>query len=117
MKKKIFSKACSHLRDYYGLQEPYIITKCFDATDKKFKNHDVCIFAVNDELRITTDLIHGFLYGERDLGCYVFRREEITLSKQKNGSQLILELRAQDTAFWLGYRAKKFIEKEYINKE
>ena len=29
MSKEIFPKACWHLRDYYQLQEPYIITKCF----------------------------------------------------------------------------------------
>lgn len=44
IKKEIFSKACAHLRDYYGLQKPYILTKCYDSSDKKFKNHDVCIF-------------------------------------------------------------------------
>ena len=114
MKKEIFSKACEHLRDYYSFHEPYIITKCFDATDKKFQNHDVCIFVAGDELRITADLVHGFLYGERDLGCYAFKRDEITLSKQQNGDKLIVELKADDTAFLLGYRAKRFIDKNFI---
>lgn len=110
MKKEILSKACSHLRDYYELQEPYIVTKCFDATDERFKKHDVCIFIVRDELRITTDLIRGFLHEERDLGCYAFKLNEVTLSKQlwKNG--LIVELREDNTVFLLGYRAKGFIE-------
>ena len=116
MKKEIFSKACSHLRDYYGLQEPYIITKCFDATDKKFQKHDVCIFVVGDELRITTDLIHGFLHGERDLGCYAFAKHEITLSKQPCGQHLMLEMKADTNTFLLGYRAKGFIEKNFIEK-
>lgn len=113
MKKEIFSKACSHLREYYGLQEPYIVTKCFDASDKTFKNHDVCIFVVGEELRITTDLMRGFLHGERDLGCYAFRQDEITLSKREEGNRLIAELRAGDTYFSLGYRAKGFIEKNF----
>ena len=95
IKKEIFSKACKHLRDYYQLQEPYIITKCFDATDKKFVNHDVCIFVVGDELRITTDLVRGFLHGERDLGCYAFKKEEITLLKQNVGNHLIAEFKGQ----------------------
>ena len=111
MKKEIFSKACKHLRDYYQLQEPYIITKCFEATDKNFQNHDVCIFVVGDELRLTTDIVHGFLYGERDLGCYAFKQDEITLSKQQNGDYLVAELKADNTVFLLGYRAKSFIEK------
>ena len=116
MKKEIFSKACKHLRDYYQLQEPYIITKCFETTDKNFQNHDVCIFIVGDELRITTDLIQGFLHGERDLGCYVFKREEITLLKQNNGNHLVTELRTDNTVFLLGYRAKGFID-NFLNSK
>ena len=116
MKKEIFSKACTHLRDYYQLQEPYIITKCFDATDNKFKNHDVCIFIVGDELRITADLIRGFLHGERDLGCYAFKKEEITLSKQQDGNRLTAELKSGDTSFVLGYRAKGFIDNFIVSK-
>ena len=114
MKKEIFSKACGHLRDYYELQEPYIITKCFDASDKNFRNHDVCIFVVRDELRLTTDLVRGFLHGKRDLGCYVFKRDEITISKQQNGNHLVAELKAGDTVFLLGYRAKGYIEKNFL---
>ena len=116
MKKEIFSKACKHLRDYYQLQEPYIITKCFEATDKNFQNHDVCIFIVGDELRITTNLIQGFLHGERDLGCYAFKTEEITLLKRNNGKHLVAELRADNTVFLLGYRAKGFIDK-FLNSK
>jgi hypothetical protein len=116
IKKDIFSKACQHLRDYYRLQEPYMITKCFDSTDRKFKNHDVCIFIVGDELRLTADLVRGFLHGERDLGCYAFNRHEITLSKLQEGNHLIAELKAENTAFLLGYRAKGFIDKNFINK-
>ena len=114
MKKEVFSKACTHLRNYYKLQEPYIITKCFDSTNKKFQNHDICLFVVDDELRITADLVRGFLHGERDLGCYAFKREEITLSKQENEKHLVAELKANDTVFLLGYRAKGFINKFFL---
>ena len=116
MKKEIFSKACAHLRNYYKLQEPYIVTKCFDATDKKFRNHDVCIFIVEDELRITTDLVRGFLHGERDLGCYAYKLNEISLAKQQSGNHLVAELKADNTVFLLGYRAKGFIDKEFVAK-
>ena len=90
------------------------MTKCFDASDKTFKNHDVCIFVADGELRITADLVRGFLYGERDLGCYAFGKDEILLSKQRSGDRLIAELRAGDTCFLLGYRAKSFIEKSFM---
>ena len=74
----------------------------------------MCIFVVGDELRITTDLVRGFLHGERDLGCYAFKKEEITLSKQNNGNHLIAELKADNTVFLLGYRAKGFIDKSFL---
>lgn len=117
MKAEIFSKACEHLRNYYGLEEPYIVTKCYDSTDKKFINHDVCIFISNDELRITTDLVRGFLYGERDLGCYAFKQGEIVLSKKRDHNLLIAELKVGDIVFLLGYRAKRFIEHSFISRK
>ena len=116
MKKEIIAKACSHLRIYYGLTEPYIITKCFHASDPKFSNHDVCIFVQGDELRITADLVHGFLHGERDLGCYAFQKQEIMLTKQEMNGHLALELKAENTMFLLGYAAKSFIEKNFISE-
>lgn len=114
MKKNILSQACGHLRDYYGVQEPYLITKCFDSSDKRFQNHDVCIFLVGNELRITTDLIQGFLYDEKDLGCYAFTETEIALSKWLCEKRLMVEMKADTITFLLGYRAKSFIEREFI---
>ena len=116
MKKEIISKACCHLRIYYGLTEPYIITKCFHASDPKFSNHDVCIFVQGDELRITADLVHGFLHGERDLGCYAFQKQEIMLTKHEINGHLVMELKAGSTTFLLGYAAKSFIEKNFISE-
>lgn len=116
IKKDIFRKACAHLREYYGVQDPYILTKCFDSTDHKFRDHDVCIFMSDGELRITTDLINGFLYGERDLGCYVFKTEEITLIKQSYNDRLAAELRSGDTVFLLGYRAMGYMKKNLPNQ-
>ena len=116
MKKEIFARACEHLRKYYRLEEPYIITKCFDATDRKFINHDVCIFITDDELRITANLVRGFLDGKRDLGCYAFKRNEITVTRLKDGKQLITLLQAGDTQFQLGCRAKGFIERRFLSR-
>ena len=116
-KKEIFSKASAHLRDYYGFDEPYIITKCFDSTDKKFIDCDVCIFVCDGELRITKDIVHGFLYGEKDLGCYAFRADEIKLSKQIGEKRFRCELSSNDVTFLLGYRAEKYISENFILKE
>lgn len=66
-------------------------------------------FFVNDELRITTDLINGFLYGYRDLGCYVFTREEASVTTKKENNLLMTEIKAGEVSFVLGHRAKRFI--------
>ena len=117
IRQKYLSKACEHLREYYGLQEPCIVTKCYDASDKKFKNHDVCIFVADGELRITTNLKNGFFREEKDLGGHAFLRDEITLTKIEGEKFLMAELRAGETTFLLGYRAKGFIEKNFLTAE
>ena len=114
MTRKIASQACEHLRKYYGLQEPCIVTKCYDASEKEFKDHDVCIFVVGDELRITTNLKNGFVNREKDLGCHVFLRDEIKLAKIEGEKFLMAELTAGEVTFLLGYRAKGFIEKNFL---
>ena len=114
IRQKYLSKACEHLREFYGLQEPCIVTKCYDASDKKFKNHDVCIFVADDELRITTNLKNGFVHRDKDLGCYAFLRDEISLTKIEGEKFLMAELAAGETTFLLGYRAKGFIEKNFL---
>lgn len=116
MKKEIFAQAVAHLRDYYGFGEPYIITKCFDSTDKKFKNHDVCLFVADGELRITADLVNGFLYGARDPGCYAFKSAEIVLSQQREENRTAAQIKAENIEFLLGCRAKSFIEKHFIGR-
>lgn len=115
-KRNILSKACTHLREYYGLGETYLVTKCYESSDEKFNNHDVCIFVVDKELRITANLQYGFLHGERDLGCYTFTADEISLSKIETEKLLIAELNCGGTYFRLGYRAKGFIEKNFCAK-
>ena len=119
---KIFSHGCKHLRDYYGIGDHYILTKCSDSSDKRFINHDVCIFVADGELRITTDLIKGFLYGDKDLGCYAFKKDEIKLIRKDNGKLMAVEIRAKakdedDVAFLLSYRANGFIKKNLLNYE
>ena len=42
------------------------------------------------------------------------KQEEIALSKKQNERQLILEFRAGNAVFLLGYRAKGFIEKDFL---
>ena len=116
-KRICFDKALYPLRTFYGWAEPCMVTKCYDSSDKNFKNRDVCLFFQNDELRITADLKHGFSIRENDLGCYAFRLDEISLAQVQVEQFLMTEFQSGDTVFRLGRRAKRFIEKECFDKE
>ena len=113
-KRICFDKSIIFLREYYGWTEPCIVTKCYDSSDKKFKNRDVCLFLFNNELRITADLKHGFSIKENDLGCYVFQVDEFSLDQIQGEQFEFSELKSGDTVFRLGRRAKGFIEKRFI---
>ncbi len=116
IKKEMLSEACEHLREYYRLCEPCLVTKCYESSDKKFSNHDVCIFVADNELRITVNLKHGFFRSENDLGCYAFKKDEISLSSAERDNLRITLLKADGTFFMLGFRAKSFIERNFTGE-
>ena len=114
-KRIYFDKALISLREFYGWTEPCIVTKCYDSSDKKFKNRDVCLFLFDNELRITADLKHGFSIRENDLGCYSFKVDEFSLEQIQGEKFLITKFKSDDLVFILGRRAKGFIEKRFIS--
>ena len=109
-KKTVLTPTCMHLREYYGWKEPCIVTKCYNSSDESFKSRDVCIFVAGDELRITSNLKYGFSDREKDLGCYAFTLDEISLRQIQGEQFLITELKTGGAAFFLGRRAKNYIE-------
>lgn len=109
-RQRLLSEACEHLREYYQLQEPCLVTKCYESHDKRFVDHDVCLFFVENELRITTNLKNGFLRHSKDLGCYALDREEITASTAFYQEKIVTEITTGDARFLLGRRAKAFVE-------
>jgi len=111
------SRRCEALRAYYGLIEPCLVTKCFNATDRKFIHHDVCLFVVGDELRLTTNLKNGVFAGDKDLGCYAFTRDELTVTQVARGHYIAAELTAEGMTFCLGIRAERFIRKHFLDSE
>ena len=111
IKRQMLTNAASYLRKYYDVNEPYLITKCYDASNENFTNHDVCLFIASGELRITGNLDYGFLHAEKDLGCSVRKKEEISLRQIPKDTTYATELTAGDVRFLLGARAKKFIER------
>lgn len=114
LRQETLERACRHLREFYGFQEPCVVTKCYDSSDKRFKDHDICLFLADGELRLTTNLRHGFLDMRRDLGCYAFAAGEIQLSEDRAGDRPAVELKAGEVTFLLGQRARSFVEKNQL---
>lgn len=115
-RKEALNRATAVLREYYGLGDDYIVTKCYDASND-FKNRDVCIFFAEGELRITVNIVHGFSHISRDLGCYCFKPEEITVSATQEDGIIMTVLTCGDTFFRLGKRAKGYIQKHGRDNE
>ena len=84
--QKYLAKACEHLREFYGLQEPCIVTKCYDASDKKFKNHDVCILSsvTNCASRPTSNTVFFMRKGIWGATLFCATRSRLTRSRAKN---------------------------------
>ena len=107
----LLRRATQELRQFYGFQEPFLVTKCYRASDRRFNRHDVCLFLVDGKLRLTVNLHYGFFDLRRDLGCYEFDFSEIELLPGRYKEREAVELRFGEITFLLGQRAKTFIEK------
>lgn len=114
-RRHLLSEGAVGLREFYKLTEPCLVTKCYECKgNDKFNMHDVCIFVVGDELRITTNLLHGFLNPEHDLGCYAFSKDEVTLGLIEYGQTTAATLSCEEITFILGRRAYGFIQKQFF---
>ncbi len=116
-RRRLLSDGAVGLREFYKLTEPCLVTKCYECLDDaKFNLHDVCIFVVGDELRITTNLLHGFFDPKHDLGCYMFSKDEITLALTEYENTNATVLSCNGMTFLLGKRAYPFIQKYYFKQ-
>lgn len=111
LRRQLLSQACQSLRSFYQFQEPFLVTKCYCSSDRRFDRHDICLFTVDGKLRLTANLHYGFFDPARDLGCYEFDPEEISLCSGEYKSRAALKLQAGETTFLLGQQAKSFIQK------
>lgn len=115
--REALSDACAQLREFYGLQEPFLATKCYRCDDRRFDRHDVCMFVVDNELRITANLHYGFFHPKRDLGCYGLTRQEISLADTQYKDRAAVELRAEGIGFVLAPQARAFIQRYFLAEE
>ena len=105
------SKACDIIRKYYKLDDEYLITKCFYSTNQSFNDHDVCIFRVSDTIRITGDIVKGYLNDNSELGCYSVKTHEVKIYKDNYNNKRVAILEFGKEKFILGIKAFSFINK------
>ena len=111
MSKEFISKACEPIRKHYGLSEEYLITKCFSASNSYFNNHDICIFRFDNEIRITTDIVKGFINDHCDLGCYSIKFDELKVYKAYYDNKRVTVLEFGNEMFIVGIKGYSYIIK------
>lgn len=111
MRKEFIKRASEPIRKYYGLSDEYLITKCFESTNSLFNNHDICIFRYGNEIRMTTDIVKGFINGNCDLGCYSIKFNELKIYKDDYNDKRVTILEFAKEKFVIGIRAYSYISK------
>ena len=111
MRKDFIKKASEPIRKYYGLSDEYLITKCFESTNTLFNDHDICIFRYGNEIRITTDIVNGFINVNCDLGCYSIKFNELKIYKDDYNEKRVMVLEFDKEKFVIGIRAYSYIAK------
>lgn len=111
MRKDFIKKASEPIRKYYGLSDEYLITKCFESTNTLFNDHDICIFRYGNEIRITTDIVKGFINGNCDLGCYSIKFNELKTYKDDYNDKRVTVLEFDKEKFVIGIKAYSYISR------
>lgn len=111
MRKEFIKKASEPIRKYYGLSDEYLITKCFESTNTLFNDHDICIFRYGNEIRMTTDIVKGFINGNCDLGCYSIKFNELKIYKDDYNDKRATILEFDKEKFVIGIKAYSYISK------
>ena len=111
MRKEFIAKSCEPIRTYYGLADDYLITKCFESTNSLFNNHDICIFRCENEIRITTDIVKGFINEHCDLGCYSVKFNELKIYKDDFNEKRSTILEFGNVKFIIGIKSYSYIKK------
>ena len=111
MRKEFIKKASEPIRKYYGLSDEYLITKCFESTNTLFNDHDICIFRYGNEIRMTTDIVKGFINGNCDLGCYSIKFNELKIYKDDYNNKRATILEFDKEKFVIGIKAYSYISK------
>lgn len=111
IKAETYLKVNSNKFKYYGLNDNYIITKCYYSNHLEFIDHDVIVCFINNKIKITNDLYHSI----DDFGCYEFDINEIRYFNIKEDDLVKTKIVDNNDVFILGYRTRTFINKNINN--
>jgi len=99
------SEVNTKLLKYYHVPENYLVTKCYDCSNKILIDKDIMLFFHSGKLRIVND----FTSTIKDFGCYEFGLDEFELSYGKEENIVTTEIKTEKFFLSLGRRAKPFI--------
>ncbi len=105
-------KITQPLREYYHVPDDnFIVTKCYNSSDKFMINKDVILFFVDGKLRIT----NNFNRSIKDFGCYELDEKDTSV---KNIVDIKVKtfIKCGDISLELGYKAKTYIDKYWKTK-
>lgn len=103
--------ACDVIRKHYQLTNNYIVSKCFFSNNYEFKNKDLCIFRVGKEIRITNNIIVGYLDGKSNLGCYKVKFDELKVYKDNYDEKQVTIIEFENEKFITTSRVYPFIRR------
>ncbi|HMM00466.1 MAG TPA: hypothetical protein PKC96_03905 [Bacilli bacterium] len=111
--RDIIAMANIKLFKYYKIPESYLVTKCYNCTNRLLIDKDVLLFFHNDKLRIVND----FTSTIKDFGCYEFGLDKFDLSYEKKEDIVTTEIKTEKFHLSLGKRAKPFINNKGGNND
>ncbi len=101
------------LREYYLVpNDNFIVTKCYNSSDKFMINKDVLLFFADGKLRIT----NNFYRSIKDFGCYELDEKDTSV-KNIVDNKVKTIIKCDDISFELGYKAKTYINKYWKTKK
>ena len=103
--RETISEVNIKLLKYYNISEDYLVTKCYDCSNRLLIDKDVLLFFHNGKLRIAND----FTSTIKDFGWYEFGLDEFDMSYEKKEDIVTTEIKAEKLYLSLGRRAKPFI--------
>lgn len=105
--EKVIEECTKPLKNYYKLNDNYIVTKCYESSDAQMINKDVILFVCDGKLRIVNNVSASV----KDFGCYEISKEELDYRYGSKENLTTTVIKCEGLSLTLGKKAKPFISK------